>query len=97
MVNPQSGHLAFKIFSFENISCFDHIQRLGYYSMILVHAGGGKLNADLSAYDFSENMLMCFSPYQPFMMEARALGERGMRPFSSRLLLYSQTPAGNLL
>jgi AraC family transcriptional regulator, transcriptional activator of pobA len=70
MVNPQNSHLAFKIFSFENISCFDHIQRLGYYSMILIYAGKGKLNTDLSVYDFHENMLICFSPYQPFMLEA---------------------------
>jgi AraC family transcriptional regulator, transcriptional activator of pobA len=72
LVNPQDGNLAFKIFDFDGVCQFDHIQRLGYYSMILVREGGGKLKADFSAYDFSENMLMCFSPYQPFMLEEGA-------------------------
>jgi hypothetical protein len=69
LVNPQNGNLAFKIFGFESICQFDHIQRLGYYSMILIDSGNGKLKADFSEYDFTENILMCFSPYQPFMLE----------------------------
>ena len=70
LVNPQNGNLAFKIFEFESICHFDHIQRLGYYSMILIQGGTGKLKADFSTHDISENTLMCFSPYQPFMLEA---------------------------
>ena len=70
LVNPQNGNLAFKIFEFESICHFDHIQRLGYYSMILIQAGKGKVKADFSTHDFSEVTLMCFSPYQPFMLES---------------------------
>ena len=70
LVNPQNGNLAFKIFGFESICHFDHIQRLGYYSMIIIQKGTGKLKADFSTHDISENTLMCFSPYQPFMLEA---------------------------
>ena len=70
LVNPQNGNLAFKIFGFESVGHFDHIQRLGYYSMLLIQSGSGRLKADLTAYDFSEDTLMCFSPYQPFMLEA---------------------------
>lgn len=70
LINPQNGHLAFKIFGFDSISHFDRIQRNGYYSLILIYSGTGKLKADLSMYDFNENMLMCFAPYQPFMIEA---------------------------
>jgi YesN/AraC family two-component response regulator len=73
LINPQNGHLAFKIFSFENNNHFDHIQRLGYYSMILVLEGHGKLKADFSDYNFHKNTLMCFSPYQPFMMDSNIL------------------------
>jgi len=69
LLNPQSGNLAFKIFGFETICHFDHVQRLGYYTMILVLAGKGKLKADFSDHHFSENSLMCFSPFQPFMLE----------------------------
>ncbi len=71
LVNPQSGNLAFKIFEFESLCQFDHIQRLGYYAMILVQTGSGKLKADFSDHHFSENTLMCFSPFQPFMLETK--------------------------
>src|SRR5215831_6433276 len=68
LVNPQNGNLAFKIFSFEDNSFFDHIQRNNYYSLIWVHRGKGKLKADFAEYDFEDNYLFSFSPYQPFML-----------------------------
>ncbi|MBW4360218.1 helix-turn-helix domain-containing protein [Flavobacterium taihuense] len=70
LVNPQNGNLAFKLFSFESISCFDHIQRLNYYSLIWVQKGEGKVKVDFSEYDFSENQLLAFAPYQPFMLSS---------------------------
>ena len=68
LVNPQNGNLAFKLFSFEDDSYFDHIQRNNYYSLIWLTQGDGKVKADFSEYDFQENSLFAFSPYQPFMM-----------------------------
>lgn len=68
LVNPQNGNLAFKLFSFEDNSHFDHIQRLNYYSILWIKQGTGKLKADFSEYEFSENSLIAFSPYQPFMI-----------------------------
>jgi YesN/AraC family two-component response regulator len=68
LINPQNGNLAFKIFSFENNNAFDHIQRNNYYSLIWVTKGSGKVNADFAEYDFTENSLFAFSPYQPFML-----------------------------
>lgn len=68
LVNPQNGNLAFKLFSFENNSFFDHIQRLNYYTLILIKEGNGKVKVDFSEYDFSENQLVAFAPYQPFML-----------------------------
>ncbi|PJJ10805.1 AraC-like DNA-binding protein [Flavobacterium sp. 1] len=70
LVNPQNGNLAFKLFSFESISCFDHIQRLNYYSLIWIQKGKGKVKVDFSEYDFSENQLLAFAPYQPFMLSS---------------------------
>ncbi len=67
MINPQTGNLAFKLYSFEDNHHFDHIQRLNYFSLILVTEGEGKLKADFSEFDFKENTLFAFSPYQPFM------------------------------
>ncbi|MEO8236009.1 MAG: helix-turn-helix domain-containing protein [Flavobacterium sp.] len=67
LVNPQNGNLAFKIFSFDNDNCFDHIQRNNYFSLIWIKEGQGKIKADFSEYDFIENTLFAFAPYQPFM------------------------------
>lgn len=69
LVNPSNGNLAFKVFSFEDNSAFDHLQRLNYYTIILIEKGEGKLKADFTEYDFNKNTLMCFAPYQPFMIE----------------------------
>lgn len=70
MVNPKNGNLAFKIFSFDDASNFDHIQRNNYYSMIMVLSGKGKIKADFSTYDFDGSSLMSFAPYQPFMISS---------------------------
>ena len=70
LVNPQNGNLAFKLFSFESNACFDHIQRLNYYTMIWVQRGNGKVKVDFSEYDFTENQLLAFAPYQPFMLSS---------------------------
>jgi AraC family transcriptional activator of pobA len=48
LVNPQNGNLAFKIFGFESVCHFNHIKRLGYYSMLLIQSGNGKLKAEAS-------------------------------------------------
>ena len=68
LINPQNGNLAFKIYSFDDASSFDHLQRLNYYSMILVISGRAQIKADFSDYPISNNSLLCFSPYQPFMV-----------------------------
>ncbi|MBK6698680.1 MAG: helix-turn-helix domain-containing protein [Saprospiraceae bacterium] len=69
LINPQTGNLAFKVFSFNNNSHFDHIQRLNYYSLIWIKNGKGTAKADFSEYDFIPNTLFAFSPYQPFMFQ----------------------------
>ncbi len=69
LVNPQNGNLAFKIFSFDDNTCFDHIQRHNYYSIVWITKGSGHLRVDVSAYDFDNGGMFFFSPYQPFMIE----------------------------
>lgn len=68
LVNPETGNLAFKLFSFEDNSWYDHIQRLNYYSLIWIQNGTGKVKVDFSEYDFVEDQLLAFAPYQPFML-----------------------------
>lgn len=70
LINPQNSHLAFKLFTFEDGSAFDHVQRLNYYSLIWVQSGNGKVKADFSEYSFGHNTLFSFVPYQPFMLQA---------------------------
>src|SRR5690349_22083184 len=70
LVNPQNGNLALKLFTFDDSSYFDHIQRNNYYSLIWIKHGTGKAKADFSEYDLEENSLFSFSPYQPFMFAA---------------------------
>ncbi len=69
LVNPQTGNLALQLFSFEKNNPFDQIQRLNYYSLIWLKTGTGNVTADFSEYDFKENVLFSFSPYQPFMIQ----------------------------
>lgn len=68
LVNPQNGDLAFKIFTFDEASHFDHVQRLNYLSMIMITGGKAKLKADFTDYEVEQNTLLCFAPYQPFML-----------------------------
>ena len=71
LINPQTKALAFKVFLFADNSHFDHLQRLNYYSLLLVQHGSGTLKADFSEYKFAAQSLLCFSPYQPFMLEEK--------------------------
>lgn len=70
LVNEQTGNLAFKVFSFDDNSYFDHLQRNNYYSLIWVKEGKGKLKTDFSEYEFGQNSLFSFTPYQPFMFSS---------------------------
>lgn len=72
LINPQTGNLAFKIYHLEKDNPFDHIQRLNYYSLIWIQKGNGTLKADFSEYSFKDNMLLSFSPYQPFMLQTKS-------------------------
>jgi AraC family transcriptional activator of pobA len=67
LVNRQNGNLAFKLFTFEDNSYFDHLQRNNYFSLIWITEGNGKLKTDFSEYRFEKNTLFSFTPYQPFM------------------------------
>ncbi len=73
LVNKQNGNLAFKLFSFEDNSYFDHLQRNNYYSLIWVTEGNGKLKTDFSEYNFEQNSLFSFTPYQPFMFSSNLI------------------------
>lgn len=68
LVDKNNGNLALKLFSFEDYSGFDHIQRLNYYSIIWIIEGNGTIKSDFSTYKFGSNSIVAFTPYQPFML-----------------------------
>ena len=70
LVNPSTGHLAFKLFPVEGQNPFSEVQRLNVYSMIWIHAGSGTLHSDFNTYEIGADMLLSFSPYQPFYIES---------------------------
>lgn len=81
LVNPQNGNLAFRLWSFDDNSQFDHIQRLNYYTVILVDKGSLTLKSDFSEYSVNGTSLMCFAPYQPFMISTE-------QPFSGVMVNF---------
>ncbi|MEP1097626.1 MAG: helix-turn-helix domain-containing protein [Cyclobacteriaceae bacterium] len=72
LVNRQNGELAFKIFSFEDASYFDHIQRQNYYSIILIFHGDVELQVDFTTYSLPHKSILCLSPYQPYLLKSDA-------------------------
>ncbi|WP_420575179.1 helix-turn-helix domain-containing protein [Ekhidna sp.] len=71
LVDKQNGNLALKLFSFNDLSRFDHIQRVNYYSLIWIREGTGQVKADFSEYEWDADSLLAFTPYQPFMLSSK--------------------------
>jgi len=71
LINEQNGNLAFKLIFFEDNTYFDHLQRNNYYSLIWVKEGTGKLKTGFAEYNFEENSLLSFAPYQPYLVSSR--------------------------
>ena len=71
LINQLSKHLAFKVVRLEDSPHLQEMQRMSYYSMILITEGEAKLHAELSSYDVKENALICLALYQPFQLEMK--------------------------
>lgn len=69
LVHPKTGNLSFKLSYFESNNPFDQILKLNHYSLIWITKGSGTIKSDFSEYNFNENTLLSFSPYQPFMLQ----------------------------
>ncbi|MRG43478.1 helix-turn-helix domain-containing protein [Chitinophaga sp. SYP-B3965] len=68
LINQLSKHLAFKVTTLEDSTHLQEMQRMSYYTMILITEGEAKLHAELSTYDVKENELVCLTLYQPFQL-----------------------------
>ena len=49
------------------------MQRVPYFSIILISEGDGELKADFTYYQISKSTLLFFSPFQPFMIDGKTL------------------------
>lgn len=70
LINPQTENLAFQVFRFEDTNPFEALQRLSYFSVILIKSGQADLTADFREYKVDAPSLLAFSPYQPFKLQA---------------------------
>lgn len=70
LTNPRNGELAFRIRSFTEAAPLSYLQRNNYYSLILVTRGAGEVRANFSRYSFSNSVLCCFAPYQPYSIHS---------------------------
>jgi len=69
LVNQQTNELAFKMFRFDSIDCFEEVQRLNYFSLVWIQEGEGTSIADFNNYEYEQDYLFCFAPYQPFLFK----------------------------
>jgi len=68
LVNRRNGEPAFKLFSFEDNSFFDTLQRNNFFTLIWIKSGRGSVDADFTTYHFEANSLFAFAPYQPYVL-----------------------------
>ena len=67
MVNQISKSLILNLYKFEEDSFSGQIQRNNYFSLIWVKEGAGKVKTGFSEFDFMDNTLFAFAPFQPFV------------------------------
>jgi AraC family transcriptional activator of pobA len=66
LMNPQSKHVQFKWYAFEDGEAFREVSRFNCFTVLLVLEGQGSVVADVSTFPFFDHSLLCFSLYQPF-------------------------------
>ncbi|MFC0517339.1 helix-turn-helix domain-containing protein [Mucilaginibacter angelicae] len=71
--NAADGELGFGIMHFEDDKHFNEVQRVPYFSVILIAEGEGQLKADFTAYQISKGAILFFSPFQPFIIDGTTL------------------------
>jgi len=70
LLNKQTGELAFKMYRYDSMHQFDHVQRLNYFTLVWIQEGQGQATADYETHHFKADQIYAFAPYQPFMFEA---------------------------
>jgi AraC-like DNA-binding protein len=73
MLNQTDGSLLFKLFKFEENCFFGQVQRNNYFTLIWVKEGSGKVKTGFSEFDFKDNTLFAFAPFQPFVFSTESV------------------------
>src|SRR5258705_13953777 len=73
MLRNAANGLGFRIIHFEDNKHFSELQRVPWFSIILVSEGNGELTADFAEYEISKGTMLFLSPFQPFMIETTML------------------------
>jgi AraC family transcriptional activator of pobA len=71
--NHAGGELGFRIIHFDDDKQFNAVQRVPYFSIILISEGNGELKADFTDYQISKGAILFLSPFEPFMIGGRTL------------------------
>jgi AraC family transcriptional activator of pobA len=66
LINRTTREMAVQLLSIHTANLYAEVQRLNYYAVIWIQKGNGRYKADLSEYEFSDNTMLFFTPYQPF-------------------------------
>lgn len=69
LLDNQTGELAFKLYRYDSIRNFDHIQRFNYYTIIWIQEGSGLAQVETEKYPYTANQIFSTAPYQPFMFQ----------------------------
>ncbi len=70
MANQIKENLILNMYKFEENCCSAQVQRNNYFSLIWVKEGFGKVKTGFSEFDFKDNTLFAFAPFQPFVFSS---------------------------
>ena len=88
--DQENDNPVFNLFKFEE-NCFrGQIQRNNFFSIIWVKEGYGKVRAGFSEFDFEENSLFAFEPFQPYLFSAESPIKGIVINFNSQFIFATQ-------
>ncbi len=88
--DQENDNPVFNLFKFEENCFHGQIQRNNFFSLIWVKEGYGKVRAGFSEFDFEENSLFAFEPFQPFLFSAEGPIKGIVINFNSQFIFATQ-------
>ncbi len=94
MVNQTNEAPIFNLYKFEENSLFGQIQRNNYFSLIWIKEGSGKVKTGFSEFEFVDNTLFAFAPFEPFMFSTDNSLKGIVINFQSEFMFFHQHEKG---